>query len=236
MKYLDAHCHLTPDVDLDTMLSRAAKIGVDGMLCNAAQFSEWDDIINATRLCSSVHGAIGIHPWHISHAPENWATILQDLLHQNPELSVGEIGLDKNYPDIDAQQDAFVTQLNIAYQLGRGVSVHCVGLWDRLFDVLRMCQNKLPRFLVLHSYSGPAFNMEKSANQFNLYYSYGPRNLLMRRFSDCVTHTPLSRLLIESDGSNPSVLPDVLNAIARELNLAPSHLSDIIYSNSEQIF
>lgn len=235
MQYIDAHCHLSDNVDLDAVLTRASECGVRRLCCNAAQFSDWNHIVSMVRHYPQVCGAIGVHPWYISSVPNNWLERLQTLLAENPDLMIGEIGLDKNRPDITTQQDMFIAQLHMAHKMGRGVSVHCVGMWDLLFRILHTHCDTLPRFLILHSYSGPTTDMEKLSERFNLYYSYGPRSIRARRFADLVLHTPVARILLESDADNPEIIPTVSIAIADKLNLAPAHLADIIYHNTIRI-
>ena len=81
MQYINAHCHdfiKTPNVV--------------GAIVNAAQKSDWKRILKLQS--GNVYAAIGIHPWYVSNASDNWQQQLPDLLIQNPNALVGETGLD----------------------------------------------------------------------------------------------------------------------------------------------
>mgnify|MGYP002511211201 CR=1 FL=1 len=152
-KYIDAHCHLTNNATLGDILTRATKINVIWAINNAAKISDWPDIIEISEKNHDIVGAIGIHPWYISDVPDNWSDVMQDLLLQNPQIQIGEIGLDKHKPDMDLQISVFEQQLSLAHELGRGVSLHCVGAWEHIARILRVFQNKLPCFILAYAYN-----------------------------------------------------------------------------------
>lgn len=56
---------------------------------------------------------------------------------QHPHAIVGEIGLDKlKGPSKQAQQQAFIAQLELASRYNRPVSVHCVRQYGLLLSLL----------------------------------------------------------------------------------------------------
>lgn len=64
---------------------------------------------------------------------------------------IGEIGLDRRYPDIDKQLKIFESILSIARNYDSFVTVHMVGFQEATFDALR--KSGIRRFL-LHGYTG----------------------------------------------------------------------------------
>ena len=120
-KYIDAHCHISDSTCLTEV----------GAIFNAAKPSDWATVSKISDKEKNIYGAIGVHPWYISDLSVGWQSELSDLLKQNPELMVGEIGLDKFHNDMSRQMDVFIAQLNIACALNRGVCVHCVGAYDK---------------------------------------------------------------------------------------------------------
>jgi len=221
-KYFDAHCHL---LNLNTLPQNV------GAIFNAAQISDWNDIIAATKSGANILGAIGIHPWYVSNLPKGWRDMLRDALRTNSKLLIGEIGLDKHRPDIAQQTSVFTTQLQLAYELQRGVQLHCVGAWDKVLGILRDQGNKLPPFIIAHEYSGPIKDMEKMTKKYNMYFSYGPRSL---RNPERILLTPPNRILSETDGTNPETVIEIVDKISDILNLAPNKMADIIYQNTIQ--
>lgn len=234
-KYIDAHCHLTNNTALSGILAHTKKTNIVQAINNAAKFSDWPDIIEISEKNHDIVGAIGIHPWYISDVPDNWSDVMQDLLLQNPQIQIGEIGLDKKYPDTDIQINFFVQQLQIAHNLGRGISIHIIGMWDKLFEFLKTYENKLPKYIILHSYNGPIQNMNKISEKYNLYFSFSPRNLKSKKFAQYLTKLPVTRILAESDADKPNLVVNVVDAMAKILNLEHENLADIIYNNTIRI-
>lgn len=235
IKYIDAHCHLINNANLSGVLSNAKSMHVIQAINNAAIFSDWDNVIEISEKFPDIVGTIGIHPWYISDVPNNWSDIMQNLLLQNPQIQVGEIGLDKKHPDTDKQINFFVQQLQIAHNLGRGISVHIIGMWDKLFEIFKLYENKLPKYIILHSYNGPVQSMDKMAEKYNLYFSFSPRNQTSKTFAQYLKELPLTRILVESDADNPDLVINVVDAMAKILNLEHEILADIIYNNTKRI-
>ena len=154
---------------------------------------------------------------------------LRDILINNPCLHIGEIGLDKFKPDLNTQISVFETQIRMARELERGVSLHCVGAWDKVLHILKTNQNKLPRFILSHGHTGSALDIPEMAERYNMYFSYGPRNLqnVARLHA-----TPLTRIIAETDSKNPNDVIMVVNKIAEILDVAPEKMADIIYANT----
>ena len=143
-KFIDAHCHLF-DCDLPDNI---------GAIVNATNPAEWRAVIECAHKNPSVFGAIGVHPWCVADLADGWDAQLRNLLTENPDIMIGEIGLDKHKPDMDAQMDVFVRQLEIAADLGRGVHVHCVGAWTGCLRYSRRINQKCHRLCCFIGFLG----------------------------------------------------------------------------------
>ena len=219
VQYIDAHCHL---------VESPTDINV-GAVYNAVRQSDWMKIIAITDVQQNIYGAIGIHPWYVSDITSDWESELYKLLCQNPELLVGEIGLDKHKADMENQIRVFCAQMLLAYDFKRGVCLHCVGAWDKLLCILKVYRNKLPRFILAHCYSGSPSDIQRLSDNYNMYFSYGPRNL---QDTERLCATPLDRIIAETDGYNPDDIIGVVNRMGAILNIAPEKMADIIYHNT----
>ncbi|MDW2958497.1 MAG: TatD family hydrolase [Alphaproteobacteria bacterium] len=223
-KYIDAHCHLMSN----TEIVRARELGVAGMICNGTRPSDWGDIVHLVRGNNDVYGAIGVHPWFVDDLPDNWDLELRKTLIANPDLMIGEIGLDKTRPNIDMQISIFIRQLDMAYELKRVVHLHCVRAWDLILHILKQRQNKLPPLFVAHGYSGTPDMMSKLISDYNFYFSYGERALNM----PCrIQQTPHDRILVESDGDTPANVVGIAMHVASIANIT----TDLIYENTTQV-
>lgn len=234
-KYIDAHCHLLDAPNIDLAISNAQKNGVSAFICAPATTLQWNAIVDLTHKYPFVFGAVGVHPWNVCALPQNWQKTLEDLLIKNPKLMVGEIGLDKNKPDIETQISVFVHQLKIAHRYNRGIHLHCVGCWDIVIRILSENKNALPPFILAHGFSGNKNDIAKLAAKFNMYFSYGPRNLRHKNGAARIFATPQSRILVESDGADSDIIPSLISQVSEILNMETGILSDIIYENTKQI-
>lgn len=235
IKIIDAHCHIQSTQDIAHMLSRADDMGVVGAICNATSPRDWDNVIKICNKYDNIYGCVGVHPWHIATVAgdDTWVAHMCELLHQTPNLMVGEIGLDKNYPDLDAQERIFIAQLNIAYEYNRPAFIHCVGAWNRILYILKKQKSRLPKIMVAHAFSGPTDIIERLISQYNFYFSYSPMitDARHRRAIDAVHHTPDCRILVESDAPDISGAANVLHHIANIKSVAVDKIADTIYKN-----
>ncbi|MBR5154082.1 MAG: TatD family hydrolase [Alphaproteobacteria bacterium] len=197
LKYFDAHCHLEQNEPQTT--------GV-GRIINAACYSDWGSV--ADLAFGDTFGAIGIHPWHISDLPNDWDMQLRNMLVQNSDLMVGEIGLDKHRPNIQEQISVFTRQLEIACELQRGVHIHSVGTLGKIVEILDDYCNTLPPFILFHRYSGGISQMTHLSERYHAYFSYNSVVNMER-----LRLTPVNRILSETDsvaGLEISLVADML--------------------------
>ncbi len=217
MQYINAHCH-------DFIKAP----NVVGAIVNATQKSDWERVLKIQS--ANVYAAIGIHPWYVSNASNNWQQKLTDLLIQNPNALVGETGLDTTHENIDMQMAFFVGHLQIATKLQRGISVHCVHAWDKLLHIFK--SEPLPPVILLHGFAGAPEVIRQMPD--NVYYSYGHDILNNDKAVKRIAATPTTRILVESDDFSPDILPDLVKKIAEIKNIDISEMADIILQNTQR--
>ena len=228
-KYIDAHCHILSDETMNAAVAR----GVGRFIVNSTAPADWAAVVNMAQR-ENVFGAIGIHPWYVSEIYDGWDTELIDVLNKNPDLMVGEIGLDKNRGDIDAQEPVFRRQLQIAHDMARVAHVHCVGAWGQMVNILHV--ENLPPAMVLHCFSG-APELVRELTACGAYFSFGAdvMNINHKKMRDAVAVADENRILVESDaadGTMPDKIPDVVAEIAKIRGKNADDLVKIIYENT----
>ena len=189
MSYIDAHCHLLDEKELQ--LARIT--GVEKFICNTTNPNNWEKVL----ALKNVIPALGIHPWHVSDLPEDALEKLQNLLQENPQAHIGEIGLDKCKKDFYKQEEIFEAQLKLAQQFNRPVHIHCVRAWQ---EVIAIIKNYPDLTYLFHGFSGDK-NVVRFLEKYKAYFSV-----------HCATKIPLipaNKLLIESDA--PDGLPSPAN-------------------------
>lgn len=203
----DAHCHF---------YESGLPQGVGGVITNAAQYTDWDKVISVADSYNGIYGAIGIHPWHVQDIPDNWGQLLESHLINNPDLMVGEIGLDKNHPDTEKQIAIFIQQMHIANKTKRGVHVHCVGMWPTMRQILNEHDFSSVPFILFHRYSGASGDIAWLIKKHNAYFSYRAIDN-----TDKILAIPVDRLLVESDSNNPKQCTEWTTTMAQVCDVEP---------------
>ena len=209
----DAHLHLAAS----SLLSQAEEIcktlsnvGVQRVVRNGTRPEDWPDIIRLVRKHPLILPAVGLHPWKVAEANNEWKTHFIHCL-DNGAAAVGEIGLDQwiNGHDIQLQQDAFRFQLEEAAKRNLPVSIHCLRAFHPLMETLR--KSPLPeRGIHLHAYNGPTELVDELLS-LGTYFSFNSGQLKPgnKRILKNLRQVPMERLLIETDA--PDFLPIAQN-------------------------
>ncbi|MGE4464036.1 TatD family hydrolase [Sphaerochaeta sp.] len=88
-------------------------------------------------------GGIGALP----EKPLPTAELLYEYVSKQADLQIAEVGLDRRWPDAEAQQLFLLEVLDIAYILERSVSLHCVRRDGLLLGLLKRQGKHLPTLL-----------------------------------------------------------------------------------------
>ena len=152
--YFDAHAHLQQLPYFQQAILDAQNCGVQEILCNAIDESDWHVIKKMTQQYPNIHVALGIHTCAVDKAKTGWDQRLEKILQSNPNILVGEIGLDAQYPNMDDQEQVLRQQLNLAWRYQRPAVIHCFRAWDRLLHILKTQRKKLPPKMMSHSHHG----------------------------------------------------------------------------------
>ncbi|KAL9236742.1 hypothetical protein vseg_011376 [Gypsophila vaccaria] len=214
MKLFDAHCHLQdPRIfNLAPQLIRTSLgTGVTYFAVNGVCEKDWHLVKQMSESYPSVLPCFGIHPWEVQERSPNWLSVLRQYFESTPSASVGEIGLDKGSRgkeiDFDDQVDVFRKQLELAKELKRPASVHCVRAFGDLLDVMKSV-GPFPEGVVLHSYLGSA-EMVPELARLGAYFSLSGflMSLKPQKAKKMVKAVPSDRILLETDA--PDALPKV---------------------------
>lgn len=215
MNFYDAHNHLHDQqftAQFDQIIENLNILGVRGMAVNAAKEDEWQDIITLSKKSSLIFPALGIHPWYINSVSALWKERLTTVLDNHKNISIGEIGLDNNKKyNLEPQIPFFTEQLIIASAYNVPVTIHCIGAWGKLLEILS--RTPLPSMgFLLHSYSGSA-ELLKPLAKLGAYFSCSGSFLSSsgNKQKDMLRLIPKDRLLIETDALFQKLVGQTLN-------------------------
>lgn len=158
----DSHCH-----PLRTLLNptQFEQLWLDSqihkMVFCTTHPSEWPKAIEYAKGLKKIEATLqlGIHPWWAEpysnkELLQKHILELEHLISDNPNLHIGECGLDANIKKkapLDLQEQVLISQLQLAHKYKRKVNLHCVKATGRLQSLI----SKYPKLdFTLHSYKG----------------------------------------------------------------------------------
>ena len=254
MKIIDTHCHLNDKAlfsDLDNVIDRAKKAGVDKMIVVGWDKESSELAIKIAEQYDFIYAIIGFHP-------ENIFDINDEILYETLELykhpkvvAIGEIGLDYHWtkePEKRAlQKEYFVKQIDFANKVGLPISIHSREAFEDTLSILK--EHKPEHGGVMHCYSGSVENLKDIIN-LNLYIGLdGPVTFTNAKTpKEVAAEIPLERLVVETDCpylsphplrgtvNEPANISLIVDAIAEARDMSKKHLLDVLYQNSCELF
>lgn len=207
----DSHNHLQsgrfgkPAAEL---VAQMRAVGVSGCVVNATREADWDAVAALAReFPGYVFPAYGIHPWYADTAEAGWEKRLRERLMADPKATVGEVGVDGwvNSPEMDVQMPVFAKQAEIAAELGRVMTVHCLKAWEPLFAAMDEAAAWPEKFL-MHSFGG-SFEVAERLLKKGAWFSFSGYFLHPRKAKvlEVFRKLPISRVLLETDA--PDMMP-----------------------------
>ncbi|KAL7130122.1 hypothetical protein ABFS83_13G112700 [Erythranthe nasuta] len=206
IKLFDSHCHLQDSRIIKSapkLIKEALDTGVVNFAVNGVSEKDWHLVKEMSDTYPSVIPNFGLHPWYISDRTPDWFDTLKGFLSSTPSAAVGEIGLDKGSfgkkIDFTDQVEIFRQQLELAKELNKPASVHCVRAFGDLLEILKSV-GPFPCGVILHSYLGSA-EMVPELCKVGAYFSFSGFIMSMKeskakKMLKCV---PRERILLETD-------------------------------------
>ena len=178
---------------------------------------------------------LGIHPWNaLNENIEKYARTIKEFAAEGQMIGIGEIGLDKLYgPDLSTQIKVFEYQLNIAYQINKPITIHCVKAWDELLALKDKYDSSSP--WAIHGFNGSA-QLAKQLTSKGFYLSVGAaiRNK-KSKLHEAIHSIPLNRLFLETDTSDLDI-KEIYAAVSTILGMTTDGLMQIITDSFYRFF
>ncbi|CAH8380991.1 unnamed protein product [Eruca vesicaria subsp. sativa] len=212
MKLFDAHCHLQDPRIISKapqLISSAVASGVSSFAVNGVSEKDWNLVKEMGVKYPSVVPCFGIHPWYVAERSPHWFETLKSLFETTPSAAVGEIGLDKGSKgreiDFSDQVGVFRQQLELAKELNKPASIHCVRAFGDLLEITKSV-GPFPAGVILHSYLGSAEMVPEFA-KLGAYFSFSGFLMSMseKKAKKMLKAVPSDRILLETD--SPDALP-----------------------------
>lgn len=212
MKLFDAHCHLQDPRILSKahqLIKTAQDKGVARFAVNGVCEQDWHLVKNLAETYPCVIPCFGLHPWYVAERSPDWFKTLKDYFDSTPSAAVGEIGVDKGSQgrkiDFSEQVEVLTQQLELAKELNKPASIHCVRAFGDLLELMKSV-GPFPAGVILHSYLGSA-EMVPEFSKLGAYFSFSGflMSLKANKAKKMLKMVPSDRILLETDA--PDALP-----------------------------
>ena len=255
---IDTHCHLTYDglhERVDEVIAAANEAGVDRMISVGTTPADAEKARALSHRKPNVYFTAGLHPHYAEGYTDKPALLdaLREKLADPKCVAIGEMGLDRHYPDppFDLQQRVFEWQLELAAEEGfdKPIVIHNREATDDTLAVLRASGIDPARF-VFHCFTG-------SANELDQILAFGAMVSLTgivtfgsaKDLAEASDRIPLERLMIETDSpyltpaphrkvrpNEPRYVADVARFLAQRRSLSLEKFASTVDANADRFF
>lgn len=145
-------------------------------------------------------GALGLHPWFAQQWDSSCTTRLEELLHREDIVAVGEVGLDPNAKAApEVQEQVLRAQIRLALKVKKPLILHVTRGYPHMLAILHEEHAEVVGGVV-HAFSAGA-NIGHDFIRQGFYLGVGPLLLhpRARKLPTALRDLPLDRLVLETD-------------------------------------
>ena len=250
MHLIDTHCHLDVeefDADRDVVLDHCRRDGIKEIVVPAIHAAGWPRLLQLCKQEMGLYPALGLHPVYIESHQDADIRALEQKLHTENPVAVGEIGLDYFLTELDRakQQTIFENQLQLARDAGLPVLLHVRKAHDQVLATLRRIRVKGG---IAHAFNG---SLQQAQQYLELGFKLGfggtmtyPGSNKIRQLAQTL---PIEAIVLETDApdmvvsqhrgerNSPEYLTHVLAALAELRQMEPEALAQQTTANAHVI-
>ncbi|CAM9707630.1 unnamed protein product [Discosporangium mesarthrocarpum] len=196
--------------DLDAVIERAQRAGVEKMMVTAGTLQEAKDALELSKKYPSLYSTVGVHPTRCSEFsaegrdPEAHLAALLEILMEGKStgkvVAVGECGLDYDRLHFCPKEDqlaGFERQIELLEKSGLPAFFHSRASAADFADVVRRNRDRMVGGVV-HSFDGTREEAEEIV-EMGLYIGINGCSLKTEENLEVVRGIPSDRLMLETD-------------------------------------
>lgn len=263
---IDVHCHLNFHAykdDVDTVIQHAFDAGVKTIINVGTKIDSSQKAVDLAQAYDNLYAIVGVHPHHADKIDldKDWLQELETLARKPKVVAIGEIGMDfYNYQsngivDPVLQKKVFIQQIELAHKLKLPLQIHNRHAGKEIIAILQDHKSLLMNIPgMFHCFAGN-LDVLKSALQMGFYIGFDG-NITYKglapgedtSLSDLAKHTPLDRIVTETDSpfltpqphrgsrNKPKYVILVGKYIAQIKGLKFEEFAKFTTQNAEQLF
>ena len=199
----DTHAHYDDKQfaeDRDQILSSMQEQGVGTIVDASATVDSWERVLELTRRYPFVYGMIGVHPDEVGDLNKENFAWMEQLLHEEKIVAVGEIGLDYYWDkeQHEIQKEWFIRQLQLARKLNMPVNIHSREAAQDTMEIMKEYATDMKA--IIHCYS---YSKEMAEEYVKMGYLLGIGGVVTfknaKKLKEVVKAVPLSHIVLETD-------------------------------------
>ena len=207
----DVHCHYS-DAKFDGIrgetVRRLGELGIT-LIENGTDIASSENCVRMAAEYGSVYAAVGIYPGETGKVTDEASAVrrLHELLEMPKVVALGEIGLDRHWPEppADIQKKWFDIQLGMAAEHGKPAEIHDREAHGECVEAVKRHPGTRGMF---HCFSGSA-ETAKELTSLGWYISFGGAVTFKnaKKAAEAAAAVPDEFLLIETDAPYMAPVP-----------------------------
>jgi TatD DNase family protein len=246
---IDTHCHLDAVPDPETSVAQ-----LEGLVAIGFNVERAKNCLALAQRFANVYATVGLHPTDASQFSSEVCSQLEALASQPKVVGIGESGIDYYWDAAspDQQRASLEWQLDLARRLAVPIVIHCRDKDNsrRAFaDCAAILHNAGWHKGILHCFAGDAELLETGLNLgFCVSFAGNLTYKSAQVIRDAALHTPLERLLVETDApyiapvpfrgkpNRPEYVRHTLEVLAQVRGLEFAQIEQITSDNAKRVY
>ncbi len=252
MGIIDTHSHYNDeafDEDRDELLAGLPGKGIDRIVNIAVDIESSKECIALADKYDYIYATVGVHPSNVHESEGDYIEQLKNLAKHDKVVAIAEIGLDYYWSTEykEKQKEDFVSQLDLAKELGLTAVIHSRDAAKDSFDILKPYAKDLN--IVMHCYS---YSLEMAKEYLKLGFFFGIggvatyKNAL--KLKEVIEYLPMESMVLETDcpylspvpfrgkRNESSYIPYIVNAISDIKAFSPEYVIEKTSENAHRLY
>ena len=252
MGIIDTHSHYNDeafDEDRDELLAGLPGKGIDRIVNIAVDIESSKECIALADKYDYIYATVGVHPSNVHESEGDYIEQLKNLAKHDKVVAIAEIGLDYYWSTEykEKQKEDFVSQLDLAKELGLTAVIHSRDAAKDSFDILKAYAKDLN--IVMHCYS---YSLEMAKEYLKLGFIFVIGGLATyknaSKLKEVIEYLPMESMVLETDcpylspvpfrgkRNESSYIPYIVNAISDIKAFSPEYVIEKTSENAHRLY